>query len=158
VFVTHDQDEALELADRIVVLRDGRIEQVGTPHEVYDAPASAWVFGFVGRAGVLDGRVERGQFVADGTSLALPAPDTGDGAAALHARPHHFELVAPTQGIRAHVAAAHRLADRVTLELQVPGQTRTLELDLVATADVAVPAIGSEIGVRPARYRVYAAD
>jgi sulfate transport system ATP-binding protein len=57
VFVTHDQEEALELADRVVVMNQGRIEQVGTPDEVFDTPASAFVMDFLGRVNVFHGRV-----------------------------------------------------------------------------------------------------
>ena len=57
VFVTHDQDEALGMADRVAVFSQGRIEQVGTPEEVYDRPATAFVAGFVGAANILAGEV-----------------------------------------------------------------------------------------------------
>ena len=60
LFVTHDQEEALSLADTVAVMRDGRIEQVGTPEEVYGRPASRWVAEFLGEADVLPGRVEGG--------------------------------------------------------------------------------------------------
>jgi sulfate transport system ATP-binding protein len=53
LFVTHDQDEAMELADRVVVLNQGRIEQIGSPEEVYETPASPFVFGFIGDSSVL---------------------------------------------------------------------------------------------------------
>ena len=59
VFVTHDQDEALEVADQIVVINDGRIEQVGTPDELYDAPASEFVMSFLGPVTTLDGQLVR---------------------------------------------------------------------------------------------------
>src|SRR5690348_1047755 len=59
VFVTHDQEEALEVADQIVVINDGRIEQVGSPDELYDAPASEFVMSFLGPVTVLDGRLVR---------------------------------------------------------------------------------------------------
>src|SRR6185295_18105395 len=55
VLVTHDQDEALTLADRVVVFDDGRVEQAGPPHEVYERPASAFVAGFVGTSNIIDG-------------------------------------------------------------------------------------------------------
>ena len=55
LLITHDQDEALSLADRIVLLRDGRLVQSGSPHEIYDRPADAFVAGFIGRANLLDG-------------------------------------------------------------------------------------------------------
>lgn len=157
LFVTHDQEEALELADRVVVLRDGRIEQVGTPEQIYREPASAYVFDFIGRANVLEGRVERGQFAIDGHALRLPADGAAAGAAKLYLRPHDLALSAAGDGLAARVLAAHRLADRITLELQLAGQARSLELDLVATPDAVVPAIGSIVGLRPLRYRVYSA-
>jgi putative spermidine/putrescine transport system ATP-binding protein len=59
IYVTHDQEEALTMSDRIVVLKDGRIAQVGTPMEIYERPCSAYVAGFIGEANLIDGRVER---------------------------------------------------------------------------------------------------
>src|SRR5207245_5941833 len=61
LFVTHDQEEALELAHRAVVMHQGRVEQIGTPDEVYNDPATAFVAGFVGAANVLRGEVHDGR-------------------------------------------------------------------------------------------------
>lgn len=162
LFVTHDQEEALELADRIVVLREGRIEQVGTPDQIYSEPASAYVFDFIGRANVLDGHVDRGRFRIAGHGLSLPADAIADGPARLYARPHDLAPCenVPYEGeecVTTRVVAAHRLADRITLELNVEGQPRPLELDFVATPDVTTPAPGSVLGLKPLRYRVYSA-
>jgi sulfate transport system ATP-binding protein len=157
VFVTHDQDEALELADRVVVLRDGRIEQAGTPREIYDQPASAYVFDFIGRAGVVEGRVAEGRFLVDGQDAAFDASGIGDGPARLYLRPHDALPGAPGDGLAAHVAAVHHHAGRLTLELALPGQPRPLEIDLVATAGLQAPAVGDALGVRLPRYRVYPA-
>ncbi len=75
LFVTHDQEEALELADRIVVVNEGRIEQVGTPDEVYRRPATPFVFGFLGEANwlatTIDGRAARVGFRPDDLEIAL---------------------------------------------------------------------------------------
>jgi len=157
LFVTHDQEEALELADRVVVLREGRIEQVGTPDEIYSAPASEYVFDFIGRASVVDGRVEAGRFLADG-GFALDADDVADGPARLYARPHDLAVAPPGEGWPARVVAAQRLADRLTLELDLPEQARPVEVDFAATPDVETPAVGRMIAIRPLRYRVYAQD
>ena len=156
LFVTHDQEEALELADRVVVLREGRIEQVGTPDEIYSAPASEYVFDFIGRANALEGRVEAGRFIAAGQSQAF-ATDIRDGAARLYVRPHDLAIAHANAGWPARVVAAHRLADRITLELDVDGQARPLELDFAATPDVETPSLGQVVAVEPLRYRVYPA-
>ena len=155
LFVTHDQEEALELADRVVVLKDGRIEQVGTPDEIYSAPASAYVFDFIGRANVIEGQTEGGQLSVNGHALRLPVDSHSRSRARLYVRPHDMALVADGEGLPARVLSAHRLAERITLELLVEGQVRPLELDLVATPDAVTPAPGSTVHVRPLRYRVY---
>jgi sulfate transport system ATP-binding protein len=160
LFVTHDQEEALELADRVVVLREGRIEQVGTPGEIYRAPVSEYVFDFIGRANSLEGRVESDQFLANGQSLPLSTDartDTHTGAARLYVRPHDLAIADTNEGWPARVVAAHRLAERITLELALQGQPRLLEFDFAATPDAETPAVGSVIAVRPLRYRVYPA-
>jgi sulfate/thiosulfate transport system ATP-binding protein len=92
VFVTHDQEEAMDLADRVIVLHRGRVEQIGTPEEIYDRPATEFVASFVGSNNVLKGEVRGGQ--AELGALAVHAPPgTGDGAS-VHAfvRPHDVEL------------------------------------------------------------------
>ncbi len=156
LFVTHDQEEALELADRIVVLKDGRIEQVGTPDEIYSDPASAYVFDFIGRANVLEGRVSGGRFHPDGHARSFSADGVADGPARLYTRPHDIAPEEPGNGgLDARVVAAHRLADRITLELAVPGQSRPVELDFAATPGLTTPAPGSALGLTPLRYRVY---
>ncbi|WP_226468901.1 sulfate/molybdate ABC transporter ATP-binding protein [Luteimonas panaciterrae] len=158
VFVTHDQDEALELADRVVVLRDGRIEQVGTPEDIYAAPASAYVFEFIGRANVIEGQVANGVFSIQDQSWHLPADDLVEGAAKLYVRPHDFVIAPVGEGLlRGHVVAAHRLADRIVVEVALPERSRTLEIDLVATPGIEIPAPGNEVGLRPLRFRIFPA-
>ncbi|MES2896544.1 MAG: sulfate/molybdate ABC transporter ATP-binding protein [Pseudomonadota bacterium] len=90
IFVTHDQEEALELADRVAILNNGVIEQVGMPHEVHDQPAGAFVCGFVGEANRFEGAVKGGRFRA--AEIELPAHGVGDGAAVAFVRPHEFTL------------------------------------------------------------------
>ena len=70
VFVTHDQDEALEVSDRVAILRDGKIEQIGTPEEIYDHPASPFVYDFLGNVNLFSGRVKDGAMVIGGTEFA----------------------------------------------------------------------------------------
>lgn len=155
LFVTHDQEEALELADRVVVLKDGRIEQIGTPDQIYSEPASAYVFDFIGRANVIEGQTEGGELSVHGHALRLPVDDRSRSRARLYVRPHDIALVGEGEGLPARVISSHRLAERITLELVIEGQARPLELDLVATPDAVTPASGSTVHVRPLRYRVY---
>jgi len=74
LFVTHDQEEAMELADRVVVLNGGRIEQVGTPDEVYCRPVSSFVFDFIGRGAQIPGHAHAGRFLPTGSDSALQLP------------------------------------------------------------------------------------
>jgi ABC-type Fe3+/spermidine/putrescine transport system ATPase subunit len=82
VFVTHDQDEAFEMSDRVVLLNGGRIEQIGTPEELYDAPATRFAAEFIGEANLVEGRVTH----ADGTAVRIALP-SGIELAATLARP-----------------------------------------------------------------------
>jgi sulfate transport system ATP-binding protein len=98
VFVTHDQEEALDLADRIAILNGGQIEQVGAPMTVLDQPASAFVAGFVGQSNALAGQVRGGLFTHLGATYT--APGAPDGAATAFVRPDQFALAAdPNAGI-----------------------------------------------------------
>ncbi|TRX76303.1 ABC transporter ATP-binding protein [Pseudomonas mangiferae] len=94
VFVTHDQEEAMTMADRIVVMNAGRIEQVGSATEIYSTPASRFVAEFIGDANLVDYRVDaqgRARLALPVADLTLPAPDASDGVAVL--RPEHLRLV-----------------------------------------------------------------
>jgi sulfate/thiosulfate transport system ATP-binding protein len=94
VFVTHDQEEALEVADRVVVLNAGRIEQEGTPDDVFHHPQSAFVMEFLGRVNVFHGRVDTGRAFVRGMPLAVGERCglAGDGDAKIFVRPHEFDL------------------------------------------------------------------
>ncbi len=94
IMVTHDQEEALSMADRIVVMNAGRIEQVGTPREVYEAPATPFVADFVGKINVLPAVAEgRGQFRVGGVSLAVAGQDMAAGTTVkLYLRPEEIAL------------------------------------------------------------------
>ncbi|QYK43506.1 MAG: ABC transporter ATP-binding protein [Paracoccaceae bacterium] len=89
VYVTHDQEEALAVSDRIVVMEKGRIAQIGTPRELYDQPANAFVADFIGDANLLRGEVTAGVFVAG--DLRFPVPGA-DGAATVSIRPERIRL------------------------------------------------------------------
>ena len=93
IFVTHDQEEALEVADRVVVIHQGRIEQSGTPQEVWDHPASPFVYGFLGNVNLFHGRADAGQVHLSGFSLDAPEHAQAQNArAAAYVRPHDLEV------------------------------------------------------------------
>ncbi|RYE63860.1 MAG: ATP-binding cassette domain-containing protein, partial [Oxalobacteraceae bacterium] len=107
IFVTHDQEEALDLADRVVILKDGQIVQQGTPQQVCRDPQSAFVMKFLGDANVLSAQVRDGRAHAGGLSVdALGIPD---GKAELYARPADLDWSAQAPGIAATIS---RVLDR----------------------------------------------
>ena len=94
IFVTHDQVEAMTMADRIVVLRSGRLEQAGAPLDLYDRPANAFVAGFIGSPAMnlLPGEAERGR-IRIGKAMEVNAPSGVSGAVLWGIRPEHLDLV-----------------------------------------------------------------
>ncbi|MFJ9538800.1 ABC transporter ATP-binding protein [Streptomyces sp. NPDC101225] len=140
--VTHDQGEAFALADRVVVMRDGRIAQSGTPLEVWQRPADAFVARFLGFDNVVEGAVA-GQ-AADTPWGKLPVPeDTPQGPRTLLVRPAGVRLVAADQGLRCTVAARTFKGTHVALRLQ-PQEAPRLE---AACALRAAPEVGDTVGV-----------
>jgi sulfate transport system ATP-binding protein len=99
LFVTHDQEEALEVADRVAILRDGRIEQIGTPEEIYDHPASPFVYDFLGNVNLFSGRVREGTVIIGETEFAVQetAGETDTDAVAF-VRPHDIRITREAGG------------------------------------------------------------
>jgi sulfate transport system ATP-binding protein len=107
LFVTHDQEEALEVADRVAILRDGRIEQIGTPEEIYDNPASPFVYDFLGNVNLFSGRIREGSVLIGETEFSL-GENTGevDASAVAFVRPHDIRV---TRDASAQPALAARV-------------------------------------------------
>ncbi|MEH3107247.1 MAG: sulfate/molybdate ABC transporter ATP-binding protein [Sphingomonas fennica] len=151
IFVTHDQEEALELADRVVVMDHGRIEQVAEPATVYDDPATPFVFGFVGESNRLSVTVS-GNTARFG-DIALPAPEgAADGDGELFFRPHDARIVADGPALPAVVTLARPKNGLVRIEAALDGHSAPLELDVPA---VGAPRVGDRIGVTPTRSRLF---
>jgi ABC-type Fe3+/spermidine/putrescine transport system ATPase subunit len=169
LFVTHDQEEALVLADRIVVMNRGRVEQVGSPDAVYETPATRFVAEFIGLANLLDGTlvgVEAGELVVETRrGLRLRArPGNGDALAGragqpvtLIVRPEHLALAgpaaAPANRIRARVTTTTYLGSLSRHRLVAEGEELLMERH---AADAVRLAAGSEVwlAIDPARVRV----
>jgi len=109
IFVTHDQEEALEVADRVVVINKGRIEQVGSPQEVWDQPASPFVYGFLGDVNLFHGRADNGAVQLDGMRLDSPEHSGArDAKAMAYVRPHDLTVERYTAGATGIVATLSR--------------------------------------------------
>jgi sulfate transport system ATP-binding protein len=150
IFVTHDQEEALEVANRVVVMDKGRIEQIGTPGDVYDEPATAFVHGFIGESIMLpvnisDGRVRLGDKVLNlASQLFIRRHDIAIGPAgsgALEGAVKRVRAFGPTQ--------------RADILLNAAGDDRMIEID--APRDGVLKA-GDIVGLQPRRYRIFAAQ
>jgi sulfate transport system ATP-binding protein len=152
VFVTHDQEEALELADRLVVMSQGAIEQVGTPDEVYDRPNSPFVFSFIGESSNLPVTVEHKELWIGGRAIGVPAPREPDGEASLFFRPHDVELVDDGAALAGVVAASRRVGGTRRVELEVGGGQGRVEIDLPFDHPAGAK---TRIAFRPKRWRVF---
>jgi sulfate transport system ATP-binding protein len=121
VFVTHDQEEALEVADRVVVMNEGRIEQIGTPDEIFHQPASEFVMRFLGQANVFHGRLEEGRAVFASVALDYPeTPAMTPRAARIFIRPHDFDIETHANGdpaFKATVVSINAAGPRARIEL-----------------------------------------
>ncbi|MCV9996645.1 sulfate/molybdate ABC transporter ATP-binding protein [Pararhizobium sp. YC-54] len=153
VFVTHDQDEALELADRVVVMSKGQIEQIGTPDEIYDTPNSPFVFGFIGQSNILPVRVENGQLCIEGRSIGVSALGEADGPAQLYFRPHDIELLdGPGGCIAGLVTVTRRVAGTRHVELAIDAVNSRVEIELPPEK---VTSDHSRVAFRPTRWKLF---
>lgn len=132
VFVTHDQEEALEVSDKIVVMNQGKIEQIGTPEEVYDRPANPFVYGFLGNVNLFHARVEQGSLHLENT--ALNTPDLGGSKeASLFVRPHEINISVDNAlggGIEAKLIGWRLVGPRVRVELETLKEHQKVEAEI----------------------------
>jgi putative spermidine/putrescine transport system ATP-binding protein len=148
LFVTHGQDEALALADRIVVMRDGHTEQAARPDVVYREPATPFVAGFIGTMNLVEGEVRGGTFAHAGFAVPLPVED---GPATLAVRPEALEIVAASG---TGMAAIHRVTDYGThaiVDIELPDGVRLKAM----TPDARVWAAGQAVDLRPKAFAAY---
>jgi putative spermidine/putrescine transport system ATP-binding protein len=142
LLITHDQDEALSLADRIVLLNEGRSVQSGSPHEIYDRPADAFVAGFVGRANLLDARVIDAQTIDTPIGRLVTPPHGRAAGSALRVlvRPERIEVASAATGATGeNVFAAKVLRDRffgATRQLEIAAGNGRLEIETAMRDDV----------------------
>lgn len=134
VFVTHDQEEALDVADRIVIMNKGKIEQLGTPSEVYDKPASPFVYDFLGNVNLFHGRLHKGKL--DLGSARFNAPDylhANDKEAIGYVRPHHLIIDREKQSeeaIAAKILFMHSVGPTWHIEMKREDSEAYIEVEL----------------------------
>lgn len=163
VFVTHDQEEALEVADRVVVMHQGRVEQSGTPEEIYEHPATPFVYQFLGRVNLFHGRVHQGR--AEIGAVAIDSPEHArvqDAAAVAYVRPHDLEVSrqnADGSGIEALIRHINPVGPLVRLELDRcdNGQALTVELQREVYVSLGLK-VGERVYVTARKARIFVTD
>ena len=163
VFVTHDQEEALEVADRIVVMNQGRIEQQGTPAEVYDRPATPFVYDFLGNVNLFQGRVHQGMARPGGMELSSPEHAAANDASAVgYVRSRDIEIERTPLGsssIGAEVRYILAVGPLVRVNLMLAGGGEPVEVDLSRdVADRLKLIVGEQVFARARRVRVFTND
>ena len=160
VFVTHDQEEALEVADRVVVMNKATIEQVGTPEEVYDHPASPFVYDFLGNVNLFHGRVHEGRVQVGDLDLALREQGgISDGPAIGYVRPHEIDLHRLSDGTGAIEATVGRIQPvgavaRLEMIRTDNGEVIEGEVSQEQWRDLAL-STGERVFIRPKSLRVF---
>ncbi|MFB9244514.1 sulfate ABC transporter ATP-binding protein [Massilia antarctica] len=131
IFVTHDQEEALEVSDQVVLMNKGRVEQLGSPEQVYNNPASPFVYGFLGNVNLFHGRVNDGVMASGDASFSVPghaAATNGQGIA--YVRPHDLDIDRYTpgaEGIVVKLRRAHAIGPLAQLDLERADNAELIE-------------------------------
>ena len=160
LFVTHDQEEALEVADRVIVMNEGRVEQIGTPSEVYDHPASPFVYQFLGDVNLFHGRVHDGNVRVGDWSAPLPdGAAVKDDAATFYVRPHDIEILAANDSADALKAVVRQYSTigprvRVDLDRIDGGAPIQAELNKERFLELGI-GNGDHVALRPRRHHLF---
>ena len=160
IFVTHDQEEAFEVADHVVVMHNGHIEQHGTPQEVFDSPANPFVMDFLGNVNVFHGRVQDGKMLAGKIEMACPQYPHGESrAATAYVRPHELAIdryPADTPSLCAKVLQINPNGSvaKVRLESEESNFELNVEMNLDRYAELGLKP-GDLVHVAPRRVRVF---
>ena len=146
IFVTHDQEEALEVADRVVVMNKGRIEQIGTPDEVYAAPATPFVYQFIGNVNLFHSRDH--------------APWTEQhGDAVAYVRPHDIDISRTPQdgtALQVEVKLVRAIGSVVRVEVAADGSSEFIEIEISRERFDAAPLTsGDKVFIRPRQFRIF---
>jgi len=166
IYVTHDQEEALSMSDRIAVMNHGVVEQVGTPQEIYSKPASAFVASFIGTSNFLEGIMRdagNGEcmlHIEGGKTIALPMKKSFDGDVVIAARPENIYLGAAQAGeLNGKISLVTFLGDYITYEVQLHNG-KIIEVNEYAKETQELRSIGDEVSLQfsTAKLNIYAAE
>ncbi|MBC3871027.1 sulfate/molybdate ABC transporter ATP-binding protein [Undibacterium oligocarboniphilum] len=160
IFVTHDQEEALEVADQIVLMNHGTVEQVGAPADIYQHPATPFVYGFLGNVNLFHGRVHEGVLDAGGVTFAAPAhSDIRDATGTGYVRPHEFDIdrYSPgAEGLLVQLRRAHSIGPLAQLELERDDNGDLLEAIIPSERYQQLKLkVGEVLVLRPRRLHVF---
>jgi sulfate/thiosulfate transport system ATP-binding protein len=154
IFVTHDQEEAMEVADRVIVMDKGRVEQSGSPQQVYDQPQTAFVHEFIGESIMLPVIVLNSAVHFEGRSIGLDPQGAPDGTAALFTRPFNMTILPGPEpdSLRGEVRGIHGIGPARRIDVAVGGAQTVIEVDAPRSQQCA---IGEIVHLRPSQYRVF---
>jgi len=160
IFVTHDQEEALEVADRIVLMNKGKVEQIGAPDDVYNNPASPFVYGFLGNVNLFHCRVHEGVLEANGATFDAPDHASAQDVEGIgFVRPHDLEIDRYTpeaQGIVVRLARCHAIGPLAQLELLRNDNATVIEAVISSERFSALKLkVDETLVVRPRRMQVF---
>ncbi|HOM17278.1 MAG TPA: sulfate/molybdate ABC transporter ATP-binding protein [Thermoguttaceae bacterium] len=159
VFVTHDQEEALELADRVVVMNEGRIEQIGSPDEVFHQPKTEFVISFLGQVNRFHGRLERGKVHFASLQWETPEWEQAEACPAhVFIRPHDLQVAASSNGqpaLSACVQHIHSAGPKVRLELATDGGQKLLAEITQEQYRTEPLTVGSRVFLTPQNIKVF---
>lgn len=157
VFVTHDQEEAMDVADRVVIMNEGKIEQIGTPEEVYDHPENPFVYDFLGSVNHFKGNVHQGKLVTG--NVEMNAPGSEDGAGTGYVRAHNFIIERePTEkdSIASIIEHIHTIGPIVRIEVIRQDTNEPLEIELTKEQYLKLEiSKGERVFVRPKELKVF---
>jgi sulfate transport system ATP-binding protein len=161
VFVTHDQEEALEVSDRVVIMNEGRVEQSGTPEEVYERPATPFVYGFLGDVNLFHGRIHQGRVdIGEGQLDAPEWADARDQDGIAYVRTYDVELAPVRSGassLEATIRHVRAFGPIVRLELDLVEGGRTIEAHIPRSRFESLAlSRGQRVYVSPTNVRVFA--
>jgi sulfate/thiosulfate transport system ATP-binding protein len=161
VFVTHDQEEALEVSDRVVIMNEGKIEQNGTPEEVYERPATRFVYGFLGDVNLFHGRIHQGRVNIGDSQLDAPEwADAQDQAGVAYVRTYDVDLGPARAGassLEAVVRHVRAFGPVVRVELDLLDSGKTIEAHMPRGRFESLElSKGKRVFVSPTNVRVFA--